>query len=88
MRLVNDSLLDKLIQEEIKIPGTIEHTKNILVDFGLDAIEKIPKIVPKKDYTDKLKEYGYQKNRNRWYLNTVILEVLEGINNTLKEVLW
>ena len=81
LKLVNNELLDKLIQEEIKIPGTIENTKNILVDFGLDAIKKIPKIVPRKDYTDKLKEYGYQKNRNRWYLNKVIVKVLQVLKN-------
>jgi len=75
LKKLSENNLKKLIQEEIKNPGIIESYKKIKQDNFL-----YKKVFSKKEAKDNLKEYGYKKQRNRWYINTTLLEVLNEEN--------
>jgi len=80
-RLFKENNIMMLIKEELKTPGIIDNLKNIIQDFGYDAVlsNKIKKVLKRKEFKKELKKYGYKRERNRWHLNPIIYGILENL---------
>jgi len=78
LQMLTQNSLNDLIEEDLRTPGIIDSYKELITDFGYDYKDKVKSVLIKKKFKNKeneFKKYGYFKDRNRLYLNRVLLKI-------------